>query len=312
MMKFIQKVKKIMTKIKRYYWLKLFDNDFTDVNMLQLRKLPGGSDLTIIYLKMMLIAIKNECYIIQEDPSIPLHEELALIMNESPESVLMLLSFLKNKNLFTENETGKFYMPNVEKRIGSETDVAQRVRKFREKQKQLQGKNTELLQCNNDVTTCNKNVTIEKIREEKNLYSSNNNKEIINNTMINTPTGDLNKNIAAAFTEFCINEYLWPSLLQQYGEKRILECIEEVRNRKNVQRPGGMLLRMLKEHWPISKDLEKTLEKQEQQKKKNECKLFCQSCPKSFANDSNWLCQKDGYRWDYDQQKFVDCEYCKK
>jgi len=45
---------------KRYYWLKLPDDFFRQKPIKKLRKIAGGDTYTIIYLKMLLIAIKQD------------------------------------------------------------------------------------------------------------------------------------------------------------------------------------------------------------------------------------------------------------
>ena len=45
---------------KRYYWLKLPDDFFRQKPIKKLRKIAGGDTYTIIYLKMLLIAMKQD------------------------------------------------------------------------------------------------------------------------------------------------------------------------------------------------------------------------------------------------------------
>ena len=44
----------MVTENRRYYWLQLKDDFFNSKEMKLMRKLPGGEEITIIYLKMML------------------------------------------------------------------------------------------------------------------------------------------------------------------------------------------------------------------------------------------------------------------
>lgn len=45
---------------KRYYWLKLKEDFFNDIRMKRLRKISAGSTYTIIYLKLLLLSLKDE------------------------------------------------------------------------------------------------------------------------------------------------------------------------------------------------------------------------------------------------------------
>lgn len=49
---------------KRYYWLKLPDGFFRQKAIKKLRKIAGGDTYTIIYLKMLLVAMKASMKII--------------------------------------------------------------------------------------------------------------------------------------------------------------------------------------------------------------------------------------------------------
>lgn len=44
---------------KRYYWLKLKE-DFFEQRVIKIKKIAGGDTYTIIYLKLQLLAMKNE------------------------------------------------------------------------------------------------------------------------------------------------------------------------------------------------------------------------------------------------------------
>ena len=45
---------------KRYYWLKLKDDFFTQKEIKKLRRIAGGDTFTIIYLKLQLLSLKND------------------------------------------------------------------------------------------------------------------------------------------------------------------------------------------------------------------------------------------------------------
>ena len=45
---------------KRYYWLKLSEDFFSETCIKALRRLPSGDSLVIVYLKMQLKSLKTE------------------------------------------------------------------------------------------------------------------------------------------------------------------------------------------------------------------------------------------------------------
>lgn len=158
---------------KKYYWLKLKEDFFDDKYIKALRKLPDGDALCIIYQKMQLKSLKTEGFI-QYDKILPsAEEELALILDEDLNKVKLTLQALLSMGLVEKWENDTLYMVAMQNLIGSETAVAERVRKHREKQK--------LLHCNTKVTNSNTYIDIEKRenikeidiekREEIDIYS---------------------------------------------------------------------------------------------------------------------------------------------
>ena len=134
---------------RRYYWLQLKEDFFKSKEMKLMRKLPGGEELTIIYLKIMLASLPDEGKIYFEG----LAEELALLIDEDTEAVRMTLMFLSKKNLLTTNDNYQFTLEQVPEMIGSETASTRRSRKYREGQKALQ--------CNTDATKRNGDIEID-------------------------------------------------------------------------------------------------------------------------------------------------------
>ena len=134
------------TSNKRYYWLQLKENFFNSKEMKLMRKLPGGEEITIIYLKIMLTSLENEGVIFYEGLAEDLAEELALEIGEDVESIRMALMFMEKKRLITTNDNYSYKLEQVPELVGSETASARRVRKHRESKR--------LLQSNNEVTKC--------------------------------------------------------------------------------------------------------------------------------------------------------------
>jgi len=154
--------------MKRYYWLKLKDDFFTQKAIKKLRRIAGGDTFTIIYLKMMLIAMKSDGKIYFEGIESNFYEELALELDEEEENVNLTIRYLLTHKLIEESEN-EYFIPESVNNTGSETDSAERVRRLRQKTLQC---NDKVLQSNSDVTTSNEDVTkcnVEKRREEKEL-----------------------------------------------------------------------------------------------------------------------------------------------
>lgn len=151
--------------MKRYYWLKLKDDFFTQKAIKKLRKIAGGDTFTIIYLKMMLLAMKSDGKIYHEGIENNFHEELALDLDEDKENVQLTITYLINHKLMEEYEN-EYYLPESIKNTGSETKSAERVRKHREL---LVINGNKTLQCNTDVTAGNTKVTKSNTEIEKEI-----------------------------------------------------------------------------------------------------------------------------------------------
>lgn len=148
---------------KRYFWIKIRQDFFTDPYIKLLRRMAGGDTYTIIYLKMLVKSADTNGTIYFQGAGQDLAEELSLMLDEGVEDVRALLAYLEAKKLilhpyFTED----IYLVATPDLTGSETGSAKRVREFRARQKQ------KTLQSNSDVTTCydskskSKNIELEQ------------------------------------------------------------------------------------------------------------------------------------------------------
>ena len=144
-----------MTNAKRYYWLKLKKDFFTDKRIKKLRKIAGGDTYTIIYLKMQLLSLQDEGILYYDDIEDSFEEEIALQIDEDIEDVRITIGFLIHTGLILKLDDCSYELIETKKCIGSETDSAERVRKHRENK-------IKLLQCNTNVTKCNTEIEIEK------------------------------------------------------------------------------------------------------------------------------------------------------
>lgn len=165
---------------KRYYWLKLKEDFFEQRVIKKLRKIAGGDTYTIIYLKLQLLAMKNDGKLVFENVEDDFASEMALELDEDTENVKVTLMYLEKNNLIETISDEEYFLPEVLSVTGSETASAIRVREHREKKKALQ--------CNNNVITKKQDVievkqecSVEKEKEkEKEITTNiNNNNNII-------------------------------------------------------------------------------------------------------------------------------------
>nr|DAQ57484.1 MAG TPA: replisome organizer protein [Caudoviricetes sp.] len=159
---------------KRYYWLKLKEDFFEQRVIKKLRKIAGGDTYTIIYLKLQLLAMKNDGKLVFENVEDDFASEMALELDEDIENVKVTLMYLEKNNLIETISDEEYFLPEVLSVTGSETASAIRVREHREKKKALQ--------CNNNVITKKQDVievkqecSVEKEKEKEITTNINNN-----------------------------------------------------------------------------------------------------------------------------------------
>ena len=154
----------------KFYWIKLKDDFFNTKEIKKLRRIAGGDTYTIIYLKLQLLSLKRDGKLIYEGIEDNLVEELASEISEEIENVQVTINFLKNHGMIEEIEDNEFFLPKAIENMGKEGDSAERVRRFRDKQKALQ--------CNNLVTENNIDIREEKREKRKEKREKTTNKDI--------------------------------------------------------------------------------------------------------------------------------------
>ena len=147
-----------MPTAKRYYWLKLQEDFFSSKRIKKLRKIAGGDTYTIIYLKMQLLAMKNDGILEYTGLEQTFAEELALDLDEDPANVSVTVSYLLNCGLLETADNKEFFVPYAVLNTGSEGASAKRMRDHR---------NRKALQCDTNVTPMLQNGDGEKEIEKE-------------------------------------------------------------------------------------------------------------------------------------------------
>ena len=161
-----------MADNRRYYWLKLKEDFFTDKRIKRLRKISGGDTYTIIYLKLLLLSLKDSGKLYYDGVETDFIKELALTIDETEDDVMVTVNYLVAQGLMeiiTEND--EYFLTEIPSLIGSETASTRLSRKSRG-QKALQC-NTGATSCNLFQQNCNGDIEIDKeiyrVRKRKNI-----------------------------------------------------------------------------------------------------------------------------------------------
>lgn len=208
---------------KKYYWLRLKEDFFNSKEIKKLRKIAGGDTYTIIYLKLMLLSLRDEGRVFFDLIEDTFAAELALEIDEDAENVRVTLLYLIKVGLMQEVNDNEIYLTQIPELVGSETDKAELMRRRRATLKN--GNNvTEALP---PVTKCYTEIDIEKEKEldkeldleiEKNKSKSKRQRESKHKygeyshvLLTDTELNKLNSELGADMTNICItylDEYI--------------------------------------------------------------------------------------------------------
>lgn len=164
---------------KKYYWLKLDRNFFKRHDIKIVESMPNGKDYVLFYLKLLLESIDYEGELRFSD-TIPYNEQmLSTITDTNIDIVRSAIKIFGELEMMQLYDDGTLFMSEINKMIGSESSVAERVRRHREKK---------MLQCNADETNCNieKEIEIDK-EKEKEYIPCNEIAELFNGICVSLP-----------------------------------------------------------------------------------------------------------------------------
>ena len=151
-----------MAEAKKFYWLKLKRDFFKRHDIRIIEEMQNGKDYVLFYLKLLLESIDHEGSLRFSD-TIPYNEQmLSVVTNTNVDIVRSAMKLFIELGMMSICDDQTIYMAEVDKMIGSaaDNDGANRVRRFREKQKHL------ALQSVTDcVTDDNERKRIEKDKD---------------------------------------------------------------------------------------------------------------------------------------------------
>lgn len=119
----------------KYYWLKLKNDFFSDLNVKKLRRQQNGDSFLVIYLKMLLKAIANDGYL-DFDGTDDLITDLSVMMDEDDFLIRSALDAMLRYGLAAAENENRLYLPAVAEYTGSETAWAEKKRAYRKKLKE--------------------------------------------------------------------------------------------------------------------------------------------------------------------------------
>lgn len=116
---------------KKYYWLKLNENFFEREEIKVIENRTNGKDYIIFYLKLLLKSIHNEGKLKFRNVIPYTPEMLANITNTNIDTVKVAIDLFIQLGLMDMWDDGTMFMFETQNMIGSETEWAEKKRKYR-------------------------------------------------------------------------------------------------------------------------------------------------------------------------------------
>lgn len=235
------------TENKRFYWIKLRENFFQQETIDWLMEQENGSAYIVLYLKMCLMTANTAGELIRTigDMTIPYEpKKISQKTGFDIDTVNVALSLFKHLGLIEETQEGIPVMPEVKNMVGSESESAARVRKYRKKKKALQS--------NTDVTNkvLQSNVEIRDKSIEYRDKSKENREEKVESRKKETGTSD--DDLKDVITAYRKNIYPMPgemdleklkALVDDFGSDTVIKAINRAvtRNKRSLAYIHGIL-----------------------------------------------------------------------
>ena len=140
-----------MAAEKRIYWLKLKEDFFRDRDIKKLRSMAGGDTLTVIYLEMLLLALPTDGKLEYTGLEDDFASEIALTIDENPDNVSSVVSFLIKRGLLVEGKPDEYELIAHMSMVGSESGSAERMRRMRNR----------VTAARNNVRNCDTDIDID-------------------------------------------------------------------------------------------------------------------------------------------------------
>lgn len=235
------------TENKRFYWIKLRETFFQQETIDWLMEQENGSAYIVLYLKMCLLTANTSGELIRTigDMTIPYEpKKISQKTGFDIDTVNVALSLFKHLGLIEETQEGIPVMPEVKNMVGSESESAARVRKYRKKKKALQS--------NVDVT--NKALQSNVEIRDKSIEYRDKSKEYREEKVESRKkeTGASDDGLKGVITAYRKNIYPMPgemdleklkALVDDFGSDTVIKAIDRAvtRNKRSLAYIHGIL-----------------------------------------------------------------------
>ena len=158
-----------MAKTKIYFWLKVDKKFFDNLFIKRLKNMPGGYTMTVIYIRLMLESLEDDCILYYEGYFDNLVQELALKLDVSEDDINMTVAYFTKCGLIQIDDDGHATLSQAKAMVESETNWAKYKRDQRKNSQNL----PKLENVQNKKTISNSCPT--EIEKENRVNSKSNN-----------------------------------------------------------------------------------------------------------------------------------------
>lgn len=159
----------MMAKTKIYFWLKVDKKFFDNLFIKRLKNMPGGYTMTVIYIRLMLESLEDDCILYYEGYFDNLVQELALKLDVSEDDINMTVAYFTKCGLIQIDDDGHATLSQAKALVESETNWAKYKREQRKNSQDL----PKLENVQNKKTISNSRPT--EIEKENRVNSKSNN-----------------------------------------------------------------------------------------------------------------------------------------
>ena len=159
----------MMAKTKVYFWLKIDKKFFDNLFIKRLKNMPGGYTMTVIYIRLMLESLEDDCILYYEGYFDNLVQELALKLDVSEDDINMTVAYFTKCGLIQIDDDGHATLSQAKALVESETNWAKYKREQRKNSQDL----PKLDNVQNKKTISNSRPT--EIEKENRVNSKSNN-----------------------------------------------------------------------------------------------------------------------------------------
>ena len=126
-----------MAKTKVYFWLKVDKKFFDNLFIKRLKHMPGGYTMTVIYIRLMLESLEDDCILYYEGYFDNLVQELALKLDVSEDDINMTVAYFTKCGLIQIDDDGHATLSQAKAMVESETNWAKYKREQRKNSQNL-------------------------------------------------------------------------------------------------------------------------------------------------------------------------------